>query len=259
MSGLLFGSAATQLYGYYHPPSGTPTGSVLLCQPWGTEYQFAHRAMRLLARRLAGDGRHVLRFDYSGTGDSWGETTDADIEVWFDDVERAARELTAIAGPPARLDVIGLRLGATVAALACDRLATVDSLVMWDPILDGRAWVAADRASSGTGRPGAGRRGAGRPAPGRDGPIELSGRTVSPRFERQLLELSTASTSGLPPRTLVLWTSDDSSGGRGEMAARDGVEVETLTQPSPWVEDIAIGSGQIPTGAIERILEWVRA
>ena len=45
----------------------------MLCYPWGSEYIYAHRSLRLLAQRRAAAGIHTLRFDYFGTGDSDGD------------------------------------------------------------------------------------------------------------------------------------------------------------------------------------------
>src|SRR5262249_40228496 len=50
------------------------------------------------------------------------------------DVERAVAEL-AKRGEVSRVGLLGLRLGATVAALAAARRADVDTLVLWEPVV----------------------------------------------------------------------------------------------------------------------------
>ena len=115
MSAFFFGKAGRQLYGFYHAPLGTANGAVVICPAWGSEYQYAHRALRVLALRLAEGGMHVLRMDYSGTGDSWGDTTDADVEQWSRDVGIGIDELRAMSDA-SRVDVVGLRVGGLIAA-----------------------------------------------------------------------------------------------------------------------------------------------
>ena len=40
----------------------------------------------------------------------------------------------------ARVSLVGLRFGATIAALACDADTNVDTLVAWDPVVSGRRY-----------------------------------------------------------------------------------------------------------------------
>lgn len=137
-----FGRSDRQLYGVHHPPRGRSRRrkAVLLCYPFGFEYMRAHRAFRQLANLLSRGGAHVLRFDYYGTGDSAGAGTDATLEQWLSDVGSAADELQANAGTDS-VDVVGLRLGASIAALAARSREDVDRLVLWDPVVEGRAYV----------------------------------------------------------------------------------------------------------------------
>ncbi len=91
--------------------------------------------MRQLATRLAISGIHSLRFDYYGTGDSAGTELEVDPAACETDVESAMEALADIAGTT-RLTLIGLRAGANIAAhVAARRLADVEALVLWDPIL----------------------------------------------------------------------------------------------------------------------------
>lgn len=131
-----FGRKARRLYGVYHPATRRvgPVRAVVLCHPWGPEYAQAHRTVRLLADMLAASGLHALRFDYFGTGDSGGDLLDGDVVGWRDDVLTAAEELREISGAAA-VSLVGLRFGATVAALVAQHSpADVSNVLLWDPV-----------------------------------------------------------------------------------------------------------------------------
>lgn len=114
---------------------------MLLCNPFGEEAARAHRMYRVLATQLERRGYAVLRFDYHGTGDSMGDSTDVSLAGWLEDISLAANELTAASGAQ-RLVVIGLRLGGTLAALASSRdKVRLRHLVLWDPVVNGAGYL----------------------------------------------------------------------------------------------------------------------
>lgn len=117
------------------------SAAVLLCNPFGEEAARAHRTYRVLAGRLERSGYAALRFDYAGTGDSAGDGAEFGLSDWLDDIVAAAAELRRESGS-ARLVLVGLRLGATLAALATVRRELrVRHLVMWDPVIDGAQYL----------------------------------------------------------------------------------------------------------------------
>jgi pimeloyl-ACP methyl ester carboxylesterase len=114
---------------------------VLLCNPFGEEASRAHRIYRVLATQLERSGYTVMRFDYGGTGDSMGDSDSGSVAGWLADVELAAEELRTAAATR-KLVAVGLRLGGTLAALASARGALrLRHLVLWDPIVDGAAYL----------------------------------------------------------------------------------------------------------------------
>lgn len=114
---------------------------MLLCNPFGEEASRAHRTFRVLATQLERAGYAALRFDYSGTGDSLGEAADATLAAWLADIGAAAERLRAASGA-ARVAIVGLRLGATLAALAAARGdVRPRHLLLWDPVIDGAAYL----------------------------------------------------------------------------------------------------------------------
>jgi uncharacterized protein len=147
MTPFFFGEAETQLLGVHHPALTAPARDlgVALCYPCGHELTGAQRTFRVLGTRLARAGFHTLRFDYYGTGDSAGESREGRTERWLDDVESAVDELRR-RGRLLRVSLVGLRLGATLATLAAARRTDVECLVLWEPIVNGAAWLAEARA-----------------------------------------------------------------------------------------------------------------
>lgn len=137
-----FGLTNRQLFGSYHPPSLTNDRrcGVLICNPTGHEYLRSHWALRHLALQLSRRGYHVLRFDYSGTGDSAGETDTGNVLHWIEDVETAFDELKNIAGIK-KMHILGLRFGAFIALKTCSKLKKLSTLILWDPILSGSHYI----------------------------------------------------------------------------------------------------------------------
>jgi pimeloyl-ACP methyl ester carboxylesterase len=111
--------------------------------------------MRDAADRLAADGYPTMRFDLYGHGDSEGEFEDATFGTWIANTRDAARELARISGCE-RIALVGLRTGALVAAAVAGKLPppvathearpsgeaiTVDRLVLWQPVVDGKTYL----------------------------------------------------------------------------------------------------------------------
>jgi hypothetical protein len=150
MTPLRFGPEGRQLFGLFRPGSptappradGQPHPAVLLCAPWGQEAIRSQRLFRALADRLARLGCPVLQFDYLGTGDADGDAEHGDLATWQADVLTAHQQLSGLAGHH-HTAWIGLRLGATVAALASARASEPPTILLsWDPIADGAAYLA---------------------------------------------------------------------------------------------------------------------
>jgi alpha-beta hydrolase superfamily lysophospholipase len=143
-----FGKPDRPLLGWYHAPAdGTARAGVVICPPLGREYLRCHYALRLLAEGLASRGLCAFRFDYDGTGDSAGEGRDpCRVAAWTESAT-AAIELVRQSGVPT-VGVVGMRLGATLAAVAALRLGDLDALVLWDPVVSGRAYLTEQRALS---------------------------------------------------------------------------------------------------------------
>ena len=83
-------SAGHSLVGMLHPASGPQQVGVLMMVAGGPQYRIGgHRQLVLWARKMSSEGFPVLRFDFSGMGDSYGEYLDfenveGDIEAALD-------------------------------------------------------------------------------------------------------------------------------------------------------------------------------
>lgn len=132
-----FGPTSRRLFGSYHPPAGGH-GRILtvICPPLLSELGRTHSALRKLAAAIAEAGHHVLRFDYYGTGDSFGAIEEATVSGWLEDIEAAVQEGRDISGCT-KARVVGVRAGALLACKAVGAAADVERLVLWDPTRKG--------------------------------------------------------------------------------------------------------------------------
>ena len=136
----------SSLYGIIeHPGVARGSTAVLICGPIGAEDIRPSFVLTLLMRRLAARGVPVMRFDWYGTRDSAGDGPDGDPARWRADLLAARDALTARTGAKS-VTAIGIRLGGLV-LLAGLKEACFDRVVMWDAVIDGRAFVARARAA----------------------------------------------------------------------------------------------------------------
>ena len=129
-------------FGWLHRPAGAQAGiGVVLCNPFGYEALCTYRGWREFAGALAARGMPTLRFDYPGTGDSSGSEEDPQrLRAWVDSIKAAATWLRVETGVT-RLSLCGLRLGATLAALAAEELGEVENLVLLMPLSSGKSYI----------------------------------------------------------------------------------------------------------------------
>ncbi len=136
-----FGSADRPLLGFLHvPSSGTVREAVVMCPPLGKEHIDTYRGMRLLGEKLAAQGMAAFRFEYAGVGDSAGAEDDPDaLTLWLKSIVSAV-DYVRQAGAES-VSIVGLRVGALLAASALQECGHVNSIVLWDPILTGRNYL----------------------------------------------------------------------------------------------------------------------
>lgn len=136
-----FPNGCSSLFGILHEPeSAPPVSAYVFCHPFGEEKLWSHRVFVSFARWLAANGHAVLRFDYTGNGDSEGEFSRSSLATACSDVRAAIGEVRRRTGA-ARVNLLGLRLGATVASMVSENGADVDRLILWEPIVDGERYM----------------------------------------------------------------------------------------------------------------------
>jgi uncharacterized protein len=137
-----FGPSEKPLFGCYHvPQSGLSRDcGVVFCHSLGDEYIRFHRAYRQLAVRLSKVGFPVLRFDFYGCGDSSGDCEQGQIDQWLTDISTAIGEIRRRGGV-AKVCLVGLRLGGTLSMMAGAARGDIDTMVLWDPVVSGRAYI----------------------------------------------------------------------------------------------------------------------
>lgn len=261
MEPFYFGEPEHALFGVYHPPMVGPvrgTG-VVLCHPMGQEYMRAHRALLRLAILLAGAGFHVMRFDLSGCGDSWGDCSQWRISRWVDDIALAVGELQSGCDATS-ICLMGLRLGGTVSMMAGANRDDVDGIVLWDPVVDGRSYrkeiVASHdewlRGSFAEPKPNA----VGVPA------AEVLGFPLTEAMVEELDKVDLLSLRQSPGRKMYLVECEETAGCQELAAHLRGsgctVSYDHVASPKVWTKNEGdMEKGLVPSEILEAVLSWI--
>ena len=245
-----FGSSTRPLFGVLHEARGSRARpGAVLCPPFGQEALRAHRCLRELAARLAEAGFHALRFDYSGSGDSAGEPGEARLEAWIEDAVSAVAEIRDSTGE-ARVVLVGLRLGAAVAALAARRAGGAAALVMWEPVTNGAAHLAGLRAAHAAWMRDH--------APGAPlSPHEVLGVPLPAGLASDLGGLR-LDCGGAPParRTLVVGSAED-SGAQSLWKDEEDVERRVVPPAPVWLHAEGMARALVPGPLLDDIVDWL--
>jgi len=125
--------------GWLHPAAGGR--GVVLCSAFGYEELCSRRTMHDLAEALARAGLPVLRFDYHGTADSAGSGEDPDrVRTWIANIGAAVDLIRRETGV-GEVALVGLRLGALLAACAAANRDDICALALLAPPRSGRTYV----------------------------------------------------------------------------------------------------------------------
>jgi alpha-beta hydrolase superfamily lysophospholipase len=243
---LYFGPKDRPLFGWVHQPGdGLSRGTAVLCQPLLREYISAHYTFRMLAEALAARGITAIRFDYDGAGDSAGTDDDPGrIDAAVASIGHAVALARRLGDGP--LALVGMRMGALLAACAAETCGSVTGVVLWDPCGSGREFLreqsALFRLLYGKTRP-------------ENGGTELAGSVLTPDTVEALGALVAPASLPSVEHALVLDRSDRSAAGTF------GVDDERVDRmcAAGQVElmDVEPFLSQVPTLAIENITNWL--
>jgi O-antigen/teichoic acid export membrane protein/alpha/beta superfamily hydrolase len=260
-----FGPPGRPLSGWIHAPAdNTARGAVVICPTMGLEAAYSYRALRHLAEMLAEAGFVALRFDYDGTGDSAGTGHDPGrVQAWLASVRTVvayARDLNV-----GRVCVVGLRLGATLAAVELATSGAVDDLVLWDPCATGKSFLReqtalwsilrSERLTWGTIKEGDPWGPRNEEGAHEEGSAEIPGVVLGSQTAADLGLLSIADSNGALAARLLLLARTDRKVDRhlSERLALPYVE----TDPIAGQEELLSVSATIPQETLDRIVAWM--
>jgi pimeloyl-ACP methyl ester carboxylesterase/alpha/beta superfamily hydrolase len=246
---LFFGPGQRSLFGWYHAPEAGPRGdlAVLICPPLGHEYVNSHRSIRHLTDRIAEAGVPAMRFDYDGTGDSaGGDEDEGRLAAWRQSIRVGMQTLRDLSGCM-RIVLAGARFGATLAALAAGDIE-VAGLVLWTPVVRGRAYMRELKALQLTGGT-------------RDSPeLEPGGFLYTEETQREIGAVNLEELTPKTARVLLVARNDLTE----ETKLRDkwraaGIEVEQVAVPGYNEMYAPPHDTVVPSEAIAVTVRWVVA
>lgn len=260
MQAFYFGEPSRQLFGALHEPAITPANPrvVVVCAPLWQEGVRAHRALRQMSARLAKAGLYAFRFDYYGAGDSAGDTHEGDLAQWLADLTTAIEAASRARGV-SRVTLLGLRFGATLAALTAAARSDVDRLVLWEPVVEGRQYIeqalAAHKVWNEAFR-------VWRPAPQVSAPTdhpEVLGFPLTDAMKRTISSVDLSALSRTAPRALVV---ERDPAGRGQelkdhlvnLGAR--ADYELVREAEIW-RSAELDQAVVPRQTLDKIVTWL--
>jgi len=134
------GGKSGKLAAVFSPAQGrSKRTGVLICNPLGHEYIRFHKALAVLAKELSQSGFNTFRFDYYGSGDSYGEDLELNMETSNNDLRLVIEEML----DGCEIDnicLIGVRYGTIPCFNTLDH-PDVKSAVLWNPVLSGEGYL----------------------------------------------------------------------------------------------------------------------
>ncbi len=252
---LYFGPEGARLFGWLHLPApGARRGiGVVVCNPFGFEEVCAHRSLRQFAMAFSEQGWPSLRFDHAGCGDSEGDEFQPDVPArWLAGVNAAIDTLKATGGVQ-QVVLVGVRLGATLAALAGAGRDDVAGLMAIAPVVRGRGYIR-ELTMLGQG---------GRAADASQADVlETAGFVMARATEDHLSQLDLRSLSKAPaPRVLIVPRDDIDDGidwQRSLVALGADVQVERLPGYVNMMEDPqrAVAPLRMVEGLVRALRGW---
>jgi len=257
---LYFGPSQA-LFGCLHAPRGAQHDDwgVVICPAVGPEYTRCHRSLRILAAMLAKRGYPVLRFDYFATGNSLGETEEATLVRWQEDIAEAVRFMRG-RYQVRHLTLVGVRTGATLAMQHLIKCGGIEQLVLWDPVVDGRDFIDELRERTAGHEQWLMQRHGERPeSVEADGALDLFGFRYSQSFIDELagIDLLSSSAHGSANALILDNCEDETMTLLAEHLRAGGlkVELEQLQAPQVWMAEPF--QGLVPVQSLKLMEAWI--
>jgi pimeloyl-ACP methyl ester carboxylesterase len=252
-----FGPPERPLFGWLHRAAPATAPGLVVCNPFGYEAICAHRSLRHIALAAAAAGAPALRFDYDGTGDAAGGDRDPGrVAAWRASIGAAVDALRAATGVP-RVVLLGVRLGATLAALAALERQDAAGLVMIAPIVAGSAYLrelGALQMALGLPDPPAG-------APPNDGEQEATGFLLTAETRCALMGTDLTSLPRAPAREILLLDRDDMPAPARLSEAWRGLGAAVDHRRLPGYVEMMLDPHRaaVPAAMVRAVVDWLRA
>ena len=260
MEPFYFRKASKPLLGIYHPPkiNMVQNVGVVLCYPMGQEYIRSYRSLVQLARLLSSAGIHVLRFDYYGCGDSDGDCTQGSFQQWIDDILAAVNELDKGCGL-GKVCLAGLRLGATLAMIAGTKQSDIDSIILWDPVTDGKIYLEESISLHNKWLQGSFAK------PQLENPTkkikELLGFPMTDSMREELVKINLLRFEQKPANNILIIETDEVTQNDWLKSHLQSIGVQTNYEHIPsakiWHKNDMDNKGLVPTPILQRIVAWI--
>ncbi len=122
------------LIGITHKPSNnTKKPPIIVCHGFtGTKIE-SDRLFVSFARRASRQGYPVLRFDFTGSGDSSGEFEDTTLSQWLNDLDRIISETPNLLSSPNHPILAGISLGGSASIIQAASDKRIQAVICWAP------------------------------------------------------------------------------------------------------------------------------
>jgi len=196
-----------------------------------------------------------MRFDYYATGDSAGNCEELSLDRMRLDIEQAIRHCRAKTGAR-KLTLVGVRLGATLAAQVAAGCSEIDSLVLYAPVFDGEElldeWQRDQRSFHDKHSYRLAQSGA----------DEILGFRVPQKFQSELRREFEPATPGRALRRVLLLTDESAASCRLTNRWIEMFDSSAIQVTLEAFENIAIWRREpmeaiVPAKTIRRIVQWI--
>lgn len=251
-----FGAADAPLFGWLHaaPHAAVARAGLVICNPFGYEEVCVHRSVLEIAKAAAHSGVPTLRFDYAGCGDSSGDEHDpGTLERWLQSVQQAVDTLKQASGVPV-VYLLGIRLGATLAALAATRRTDIAGMIAIAPVVQGRLYVRELKVLGNSSFPGAQLGSMG------DGFIEAAGFVLSDETSQAIAAVDLRALAQKPADQLLVVERDDmpAAPAWAQAMERLGVQVQCASWPGYQAMMDDPIRAEVPAAMVRGVVDTVR-